>query len=87
MQDNIIELMVDDKVERFEILLRFRFKGNDYIALNPESEDEESVAIFTIDKAEDDAEVYCTITDENLAKEVFVHFVSLWELMDEDEEE
>lgn len=85
-ENNIIELMIDDTVERFEILLRFRFKGNDYIALSPENDDE-SVAIFIINKAEDEAEIYCTITDENLAKEVFVHFISLWELMDEDEEE
>lgn len=85
MKDNIIELTIDDSNETFEVLLRFRFKGNDYIALRPESEEEDSVAIFNINKADNDEEIYCTITDENKAKEVFVHFISLWELMQDEE--
>ena len=81
MNDDYIELTTDDKKEIFEVLLRFRFKGNDYIALRPEKEDENSAAIFEVKKEKLGEEAYCTIENENFAKEVFVHFISIWELM------
>lgn len=88
MKDNIIELEIDSTKESFEILLRFKFKGSDYIALCPKSADEDSAAIFEVKKADNDEEIFSTITNDNLAKEVFVHFISIWELtQDENENE
>jgi hypothetical protein len=84
MDDKYIELIIDEKIELFEPLLRFRFKGNDYISLSPK-DDDESAAIFEIKKADNDEELFCTIENENLAKEVFVHFVSLWELTEDEQ--
>ena len=86
--DNIIELQGEHGAETFEVLLRFRYQGKDYIALRPETEDEETAAVFEIHKLDDGEESYLTIMDDNLAKNVFVHFVSLWEMaLEEDEEE
>lgn len=85
MINNMIELISDDGKEVFEILLRFRFKGTDYIALRPEKEDEDSAAVFEVKKLEHGEEKYFTITDENSAKEVFVHFISIWELTEDEE--
>lgn len=85
--DNLIELTGENGKELFEILLRFRLKGTDYIALRPEKEDEETVAVFEVRKLEGGQEQYITISDTNLAKEVFVHFVSIWEMAQEESED
>lgn len=85
--DNYIELEGENGIEKFEILLRFRFKGTDYIAMIPENEDDETAAIFEIHKLANEEEEYKTITDSNLAKEVFVNFVSIWEMSEEEEED
>ena len=69
------------------MLLRFRFKGTDYIALRPENEDEETAAVFEVRKLDKGEEQYLTISNSNLAKEVFVHFVSIWEMAQEDDED
>ena len=88
--DDYIELQSGSEIEKFELLLRFRFKGKDYIALRPEAEDEETAAIFLIKTLNNGEEEFISIDDTNVAKEVFVHFVSLWEMAQdelEDEEE
>ncbi len=85
--DNYIELISEEGSELFEILLRFRFNGTDYISLRPETEDDETAAIFEIRKAQNGEEEFLPIEDENIAKEVFVHFVSIWEMTEEDEED
>ena len=85
MNDNIIELAVDGNKELFELLLRFKFKGTDYIALNPKKDEDDSVAIFKVLKADEGEEIYSTISNMNIAKEVFVHFISIWEIMQDDE--
>ena len=84
--DKFIELIGEDGKEVFELLLRFRFKGKDYIALRPEKEDEETAAVFEVHKANDGEEHYISISDARVAKEVFVHFVSIWELAQEAED-
>ncbi len=81
MNEDFIELIVDEKKELFEILLRFKFKGTNYIALCPQNADDDSAAIFKIDEADNDEEIFSAIENENLAKEIFVHFISIWELM------
>jgi len=85
--DNFIELTGEDGKEVFEILLRFRLKGTDYIALRPENEDDETAAVLEIKKLDSGEEEFLTIFDDNLAKEVFVHFVSIWEMTQEQEDE
>lgn len=85
--ENFIELEGEKGKEVFEILLRFRFKGTDYIALSPENDEDDSAAIFEIHKLDGGEEEYLTITDSNLAKEVFVNFVSIWEMSDEEDDE
>ncbi|MCK5130461.1 MAG: DUF1292 domain-containing protein [Clostridiales bacterium] len=87
MKDNLIELVIENKTELFELLLRFRFKGCDYIALCPEDSDDDSAAIFEVKKADNGEEIFSTISNDNLAKEVFVHFISIWEMTEEDTEE
>ena len=84
--DKFIELIGEDGKEIFELLLRFRFKGKDYIALRPENEDEETAAIFEVHKSNGGEERYIPIYDSKIAKEVFVHFVSIWELAQETED-
>ena len=85
--NNIIELEGENGLEKFELLLRFRFKGTDYIALRPESEDEETAAIFEIRKSDGGGEQYRSISDSQKAKEVFVHFVTLWEMAQDEEDD
>ena len=82
--DNFIELTGENGNEMFELLLRFRFRGTDYIALRPENEDEDTAVVFEVRKLDGGQEKYVTITDTNLAKEVFVHFVSIWEMAQEE---
>ncbi len=85
--DNYIELVSNEGSELFEILLRFRFNGTDYIALTPETEEDDTAAIFEIKKSTGGEEEFFSIEDENTAKEVFVHFVSIWEMTEEGEDE
>ncbi len=84
MNDNLIELTINQKKETFEILLRFHFNECDYIALSPQ-DDKDSAAIFQIKKAPNSEEIYETIENIKLAKQVFVHFISIWELPEDDE--
>ncbi len=84
--DNFIKLSGENGEEEFEVLLRFRLKGTDYIALRPEAEDDDTAAVFEIHKFETGEEEYITISDSNLAKEVFVHFVSIWEMSEEEDD-
>jgi hypothetical protein len=84
--DKYIELIGEDGKEMFELLLRFRFKGKDYIALRPEKEDEETAAVFEVHKSNGGEERYVSISDARAAKEVFVHFVSIWELAQGEED-
>ena len=81
--DQFIELIGENGTEVFELLLRFKFKGKDYIALRPEKEDEDSAAVFEVRKMDDGEENYISIADDRMAKEVFVHFVSIWEMAQE----
>jgi len=84
MSNQIIELFNDGAPERFEHLLSFDYNGVEYAAMHPLCEDEDSVAIFKFEKSNDGELYFSTIDDEDLAKQIFVHFISIWETGDEE---